>query len=119
MSSLHCTFCGLHASWFSLGCYDQIQLRDLMNGVAAVIPTKWKYVGIQLKLSTRTLDEIQDQNAGKPESSKLSFTEVFKQWERLQTSPYTWENMISVLRSPAVGEEHLANVLSAAMTSNS
>ena len=119
MLSLHCTFCGVHASCFSLGCYDQIQLRDLMNDVAAIIPAKWKEVGIQLKLSTRTLDEIQDQNAGKPESSKLSFGQVFIQWERLQTSPYTWENMISILRSPAVGEEHLAKILSAAVTNNS
>ena len=75
-----CNICGAHASWFSLECYDQIQLRDLMNDVAAIIPTKWKDVGIQLKLSTRTLDEIQDQNAGKPESSTLSFGQVFIQW---------------------------------------
>ena len=57
--------------------------------------------------------EAVSQNAGKPDSSKLSFGQVFIQRERLQTSPCTWENMISVLCSPAVGKANLANILSA------
>ena len=66
-----------------------------------------------MNLSATALDEIHNQNAGKTESSKLSFEQVFIKWERLKTSPYTWENMISILRSPAVGEVALADGLSA------
>ncbi|KAL5491072.1 hypothetical protein EMCRGX_G016290 [Ephydatia muelleri] len=41
-------------------------LDDLMNDVA-VISAKWRLVGVQLKLPNGTLDEIQAQNAGRPD----------------------------------------------------
>ena len=50
---------------------------DLMNDVAAVIPAKWKLVGVQLKLPNGKLDEIQAQNAGSPDQCILSFEGVF------------------------------------------
>ena len=34
---------------------------DLMNDVASVIRVKWKLVGVQLELSSGTLDSIQAQ----------------------------------------------------------
>ena len=89
------------------------QLRDLINHVAAVIPAKWRLVGVQLKLPNGTLDEIQVQNVGKPNECILSFEQVFVKWRSLGTSPYTWETMINTLRSPAVGEVELANKLNA------
>ena len=46
-------------------------LDDLMNDVAAVIPAKWRLVGVQLKLPNGTLDEIQAQNAGRPDDSNI------------------------------------------------
>ena len=85
---------------------------DLMNEVAAVIHAKWRLVGVQLKLPNRTLDEIQAQNAGRPDQCILSFEQVFAKWRSLGTSSYTWKTMINALRSPAVGEVTLANELS-------
>ena len=83
-----------------------------MNDVAAAIPAKWRQVGVQLKLPSEVLDEIQDQNASKTDMCKLSFEQVFKKWKGSGTSPYTWETMVNVLRSPAVGEVDLAGELS-------
>ena len=82
-----------------------------MNNVAAVIPAKWRLVGIQLKLPTGTLDEIQIQNAGKPDECMHLFELVFARWRSLVSSSYTWKTMIEVLRSPAVKEVALANEL--------
>ena len=90
-------------------------LDDLMNDVAAVIPSKWRLVGVQLKLPNGTLDEIQAQNAGRPDQCILSFEQVFAKWRSLGTSPYTWMTMINALRSPAVGEVTLANKLNTKM----
>ena len=82
-----------------------------MNDVAAAIPAKWRQVGVQLKLPSEVLDEIQDQNAGKTDMCKLSFEQVFTKWERLGTSPHTWETMVNVLGSRLVGEVYLAGQL--------
>ena len=90
---------------------DSPNRDDLMNDVAAVIPAKWRLVGVQLKLPNGTLDEIQVQNAGKPYECKHSFEQVFDGWRSLGTSPYTWKTMINALCSPAVGEVKLANEL--------
>ena len=90
-----------------------LNLGDLMNDVAAVIPAKWRLVGVQLKLPNGTLDEIQAQNAGQPDRCKLSFEQVFAKWRSLGTSLYTWETMIKALSSPAVGEVTLADKLNA------
>ena len=91
---------------------DAPKLCDLMNDVAAVIPAKWRLVGVQLKLPSEELDGIQDQNAGKTDACKLSFEQVFRKWEGLGTSPHSWETMVNVLGSPAVGEVYLAGQLS-------
>ena len=88
-------------------------LDDLMNDVAAVIPAKWRLVGVQLKLPNGTLDDIQAENAGRPGLCKLSFEQVFTKWRSLGTSPYTWETMIKALSSPAVEEVTLADKLKA------
>ena len=92
-----------------------LQHCDLMNDVAAVIPAKWRLVGVQLKLPNGMLDEIQAQNAGRPDQCILSFEQMFAKWRSLGTSPYTWETMINTLRSPAVGEVKLANKLNTKM----
>ena len=83
-----------------------------MSDVAAAIPAKWRQVGVQLKLLSAALDEIQNENAGKADMCKLSFEQVFTKWKRLGTSPHTWETMVKVLGSPAVGEVDLAGQLS-------
>ena len=84
-----------------------------MNDVAAVIPAKWRLVGVQLKLSYGMLDEIQVQNGWRPDACKHSFEQVFNRWMSLGTCTYTWKTIINALRSPAVGEVKLANELNA------
>ena len=80
-----------------------------MNDVASVILAKWRLVGVQLELPSGTLDCIQGQNAGTPEFLKMSFQQMFTEWERQKTSPHTWETIINALRTPAVGEHELAD----------
>ena len=109
---LLCKLCVIYVCLVSFSpelCEHSIDLGDLMNDVAAVIPAKWRLVGVQLKLPTGTLDEIQAQNSGRPDECKHSFEQVFTRWRSLGTSPYTWKTMIGALCSPAVGEEKLAN----------
>ena len=88
-------------------------LKDLMNDIASIIPAKWRSVGIQLGLSSGTLDSIQSNNAGKPHACLDSFEQVFSTWEKQGPSPYTWNVIIDVLRTPAVGEVALADELDA------
>ena len=84
-----------------------------MNYIASKIPVKWRSVGIQLGLSSSTLDSIQSNNAGKPHACLDSFEQVFSAWEKQGPSPYTWDVIINVLRTPAVGEVALADELDA------
>ena len=79
-------------------CEHSADLKDLMNDVAAVIPAKWRLLGVQLRLPDGTLDEIQEQNARRPDECKYSFEQVFTKWKSLgTTSPYTWENLYAHL----------------------
>ena len=82
-----------------------LDLADLMNEVAAVIPSKWRAVGIQLRLSPGTLDSIQSH---KPQACQDSFREVFTNWMSGGDSQYTWPTIIDALKTPAVGEVELA-----------
>ena len=87
-----------------------------MNEVAAVIPSKWRAVGVQLGLSGGILDFIQNKHAGKVKADLDSFEEVFITWMEQATtgatcSPYTWPTMIDALKTPAVGEVALAESL--------
>ena len=84
-----------------------------MNDVASNIPAKWRSVGIQLGVSSTTLDSIQSNNAGKPQACLDSFEQVFSTWEKQGHNPYTWNVIIDVLRTPAVGEVALADELDA------
>ena len=106
----HPHFCCLFFYVLAIGisCPD---LTDLMNDVAAEIPSKWRSVGIQLKLQRRTLDTIQHENAGMPDSNIHSFEQVFTEWKKQKTSPHTWETIINALRAPAVGEIEVADTV--------
>ena len=78
---------------------------DLMNLVAAVLPAKWRLVGVQLGLSTAKLDEIESHP---PHDCKRFFSSVFSEWESQDTLPYTWATMVRVLQSPSVEENRVA-----------
>eukprot|EP00731_Ephydatia_muelleri_P018926 Em0011g966a len=88
------------------------KLLDLMNEIGAVIPSKWRDVGVQLGIAPGVLDGIQRQNAEMPRSCQASFEQVFNEW-KLQGSetPYTWTHIIGILRRPAIGENDLAETL--------
>ena len=88
------------------------KLLDLMNEIGAVIPSKWRDVGVQLGIAPGVLDGIQRQNAEMPRSCQASFEQVFNEW-KLQgsTTTYTWTHIIGILRRPAIGENDLAETL--------
>eukprot|EP00731_Ephydatia_muelleri_P033993 Em0044g13a len=90
----------------------KLELKDLMNEIGAVIPSKWRDVGVQLGIAPGVLDGIQRQNAEKPRSCQVSFEQVFNEW-KLQGSitTYTWTHIIGILRRPAIGENDLAETL--------
>ena len=79
-----------------------------MNDVAAVVPAKWRFVGIQLKVPQRDLDDIQSQMAGKPNSNLHAFEVMLAKWSTLDPHQYTWSTIIGALETPSVGEVALA-----------
>ena len=83
------------------------ELADLMNEVAANIPSKWQEVGIALKVSDGDLAGFAQSDCNK------CFISVFTTWKNRQTSPYTWQTVVKALQSPVVGENKLAtNIIS-------
>ena len=90
------------------------RLKDLINDIAAVIPAKWRHVGIQLGISTGILDSIQSQNCREPNPHLKSFEQMFVEWSKQDSeSAYTWTYIIAILRTPAIGESNLADNLTA------
>ena len=83
------------------------ELLDLMNEVAAKIPSKWRDVGLQLGLDQGVLEGIALISPG---DTNLCYSNVFTRWKNLNliTSPYTWSTIVQVLQAPAVGEKKLA-----------
>jgi len=78
---------------------------DLMNMIAANIPTKWREVGLQLGLRVADLNSIEMRHAG---DCNRYFSSVFSMWEGQLTKPFTWSTIVQVLRSPLIGECRLA-----------
>lgn len=78
-----------------------------MNKVAAVIPTKWKLVGLQLGLEHPQLEMIEQKQL----CSVLRFCDVFTEWKKRRTSECSWSTIINALNSQLVGEAALANKL--------
>ena len=78
-----------------------------MNDVAAKIPALWRAVGIQLGLSTDVLDGIQTVGAS---NLTAAYERVFALWS-CSPALRTWDKVIKVLRSSAVGKHCLAHSL--------
>ena len=89
------------------------ELSDLMNEVAAIIPGKWRDVGLQLGVDKGVLDGIAHSS---PENNNLCYTDVFTRWMNLTTHQYTWLKVVQVLESPAVGEKRLADKIKNKLT---
>ena len=86
------------------------KLSDLMNEVAAKVPpSRWKAFAAQLGLKYKCIRKIQNENAG---NISNIFMEVFYEWSIQQTTPYTWETVISALSSDSLKEIRLAKALS-------
>ena len=81
-----------------------------MNKVATVIPTKWWHVGIQLGVENTQLDMIKQRCANEP---LQCFAEVFSEWKRRMTTPFSWKTITEALKSELVGENMLAHKLQA------
>eukprot|EP00731_Ephydatia_muelleri_P004359 Em0002g535a len=78
-------------------------LQHLMEKVAAVIPSKYEMVGLQLGLTPAQLQAIRPQHQSL-EDYHRAFSEIFSEWRRRGSPPYTWKILIDVLRSASVGE---------------
>eukprot|EP00731_Ephydatia_muelleri_P004232 Em0002g408a len=86
--------------------------QHLMEKVAAVIPSKYEMVGLQLGLTLDQLQAIRPQHQSL-ENHHRAFGEIFNEWRRRGSPPYTWRTLTGVLRSASVGEvllsEHLTS----------
>ena len=81
---------------------------DLLNEVAAEIPTLWREIGLELGLADHHLDCIETEQNRK---QIRCFGEVLRSWREQQTAPYTWETIIRALQTKAVGQYKLAQTL--------
>ena len=81
---------------------------DLLNEVAAEIPTLWREMGLELGLAHHHLDCIETEQNRK---QIRCFGEVLNSWREQQTAPYTWETIIRALQKKAVGQYKLAQIL--------
>ena len=100
------------------GASQEISLFQFTESVAAVIPDKWRRVGLALGLTQAQLNAIDDQHRGK---SLESFAEVFSMWQHLATAdnnPVKWSTLVRVLKSRTVGEETLAESIKSKFIDN-
>ena len=100
------------ASKYPAGLYNEPELPDLMNEVAAKIPGKWRDVGLQLGVDQSILEGIATVSQG---DTNLCYSNVFTRWKNQNstTHPYTWSTVVQALKAPAVVEERLADKISA------
>lgn len=87
------------------------ELSDFMNEVASKIPTKWKQLGIQLRLDVSDLERIE---AGLPygmQQCDTAFIEMFTRWKKARPSAFAWGTLITALETPALSEKQVANEL--------
>lgn len=82
-----------------------------MNDVAVMVPAKWRYVGIQLNVPHKDLDNIQSQVAGMPDSNVEAFRQTLDKWSTLDPHKFAWSTIIGALETLSVGENDLAGKL--------
>ena len=91
------------------------ELPDLMNEVAAKIPSKWSDVGLQLQVDPDVQEGIARISPG---DTNRCYSNVFTQWKNQNstTHPYTWLTIVQALKAPAVGESRLAEKIKDKLT---
>ena len=83
--------------------------QDLLKIVIKNIPDKWFEFGAYLGIDVNVLDAVKTEN----EKTKRCFLKVFKIWKEQGIPPFTWKNVIDVLKSMELQslsqhiEEHL------------
>ena len=89
------------------------ELPDFMNEVAKHLPMKWKQLGVQLRLDVNDLEKIEADLLYEPSMnrSEAAFIKLFTVWKKVRPSAFTWATLITVLRTPAFGEQTLAQEL--------
>ena len=76
-----------------------------LNKVAAQIPAKWKLFAYNINIEDDALAEIELKYLHNPTEC---FMNIFRAWKKNLSPPFTWETVIEVLQSPAVGEKKMA-----------
>ena len=80
-----------------------------MNHVAAMIPEKWREVGIGLGLNSADISRIE---ADVPtHKSTPCYVMVFDTWKNKGTKEYTWNTLLRALRTPLVNASELASTI--------
>ena len=91
------------------------ELGDLMNEIATEIPERWREVGIGLGLVDSDIRRIETEVPTM--KSTLFYMEVFGMWKKRITKQYTWETILSTLRTKLVNAHGLAIALESRLTS--
>ena len=103
----------IHLGDLKLNLTSKPALPDLMSKVAAKTPDKWMQIGVQLGIDVNQLNAIESKR--RTDTNSI-FIDVFSAWEKQHGNmPYTWSTVINVLKSPAVGENALAQTLQDSM----
>ena len=86
-----------------------------MEEIAAVIPTKWRDIGLQLGLDKSVLEGIALISPG---DTNHCYSNVFTQWnnQNLTTHPYTWSTVVRALETRVVGENRVAQHIKTKLT---
>ena len=82
---------------------------DLENHIAAKVPSNWEMFGIQLQVSHEVLQTIKRDRVVM--STKLCFHDLFREWKKLECSPFTWSTVLAALCSPSIAEYRVATDL--------
>ena len=100
---------------YPAGLDSEPQLSDLMNKIAANIPSKWRDVGLQLGLDPSLLERIASITPG---DTIHCYSNVFIQWKNQNSTahPYTWSTVVHALQTPAVGEKRLADKITSELS---
>ena len=103
---------------YQAGLDSQPELSDLINEIAAKIPSKWKDVGLQLGLDVGELEGIALISPG---DTNHCYSNVFTRWknQNSKTQPYTWSTIVRALETQAVGQWSLASTIKSKLTGNS
>ena len=87
------------------------ELHDFMNEVASKIPTKWKQLGIQLRLDVSDLERIETGLSPGMQQCDTAFIEMFTRWKKVRPSAFAWGTLITALEAPALSEKQVAREL--------